>query len=129
MEYTLPEQFEEFADARKAGFLRVKGLKEQGGKVAGVFCTFTPTEILDAAGFVSVSLCGSSCGFLLSGGVDHCAVLTFGATGEVVGVANMICCEAERGECVVVICLVSADRNIIDVQVFLMGGIVSACQG
>ena len=32
MEYTLPEQFEEFADARKAGFLRVKGLKEQGGK-------------------------------------------------------------------------------------------------
>lgn len=60
MEYTLPEQFEEFADARKAGFLRVKGLKEQGGKVAGVFCTFTPTEILDAAGFVSVSLCGMS---------------------------------------------------------------------
>jgi len=60
MEYTLPEQFEEFADARKAGFLRVKDLKEKGGKVAGVFCTFTPTEILDAAGFVSVSLCGMS---------------------------------------------------------------------
>lgn len=60
MEFTLPEQFEEFADARKAGFLRVKGLKEQGHKVAGIFCTFTPTEILDAAGFVSVSLCGMS---------------------------------------------------------------------
>ena len=60
MEFTLPEQFDEFADARKAGFLRVKALKEKGGRVAGVFCTFTPTEILDAAGFVSVSLCGMS---------------------------------------------------------------------
>lgn len=60
MEYTLPEQFEAFADARKAGFLRVKELKERGGRVAGIFCTFTPTEILDAAGFVSVSLCGMS---------------------------------------------------------------------
>ena len=60
MEYTLPEQFEEFADARKAGFLRVKQLKENGGKVAGIFCAFTPTEILDAAGFISVGLCGMS---------------------------------------------------------------------
>ena len=60
MEFALPEQFEEFADARKAGFLRVKDLKEKGAWVAGVFCTFTPTEILDAAGFISVSLCGMS---------------------------------------------------------------------
>ena len=60
MSYTLPEKFEEFADARKAGFLRVKDLKEQGKRVAGVFCTFTPTEILEAAGFVHVSLCGMS---------------------------------------------------------------------
>lgn len=60
MSYTLPEKFEEFADARKAGFLRVKALKEQGKKVAGVFCTFTPNEILEAAGFTSVSLCGMS---------------------------------------------------------------------
>lgn len=60
MEFILPEQFEEFADARKAGFLRVKQIKENGGRVAGIFCTFTPTEILDAAGFISVSLCGMS---------------------------------------------------------------------
>ena len=60
MSYTLPEKFEEFADARKAGFLRVKDLKEQGKRVAGIFCTFTPKEILEAAGFVSVSLCGMS---------------------------------------------------------------------
>ena len=60
MNYTLPEKFEEFGDARKAGFLRVKQVKENGGKVAGVFCTFTPVEILEAAGFTSVSLCGMS---------------------------------------------------------------------
>ena len=60
MSYTLPEKFEEFADARKAGFLRVRDLKEQGKRVAGIFCTFTPKEILEAAGFVSVSLCGMS---------------------------------------------------------------------
>ena len=60
MELSLPEKFEEFADARKAGFLRVRDLKEQGRKVAGVFCTFTPVEILEAASFTSVSLCGMS---------------------------------------------------------------------
>ena len=57
---SLPKRFEEFSDARKNGFLKVKALKEQGKKVAGVFCTFTPQEILDAASFVSVSLCGMS---------------------------------------------------------------------
>ena len=60
MSYDLPEKFEEFSEARRQGFLRVKQVKESGGKVAGVFCTFTPTEILDAAGFISVSLCGMS---------------------------------------------------------------------
>ena len=60
MSYTLPEKFEEFGEARKAGFLRVRDVKERGGKVAGVFCTFTPVEILEAAGFTSVSLCGMS---------------------------------------------------------------------
>ena len=57
---SLPKRFEEFSDARKNGFLKVKALKEQGKKVAGIFCTFTPLEILDAADFVSVSLCGMS---------------------------------------------------------------------
>ena len=59
MSYDLPAKFEEFSEARRQGFLRVKQVKENGGKVAGIFCTFTPTEILDAAGFISVSLCGS----------------------------------------------------------------------
>ena len=60
MNNNLPEQFQEFGEARRAGFLRVKELKESGRRVAGIFCTFTPTEILDAAGFTSVSLCGMS---------------------------------------------------------------------
>lgn len=60
MNRDLPSQFEEFGEARKNGFLKVKGIKEKGGLVAGTFCTFTPVEILDAAGFSPVSLCGMS---------------------------------------------------------------------
>ena len=33
----LPENFETYAEARKAGFLRMKELKESGGRVVGVF--------------------------------------------------------------------------------------------
>ena len=60
MTQSLPESFAEFGEARQKGFLRVKEIKEQGGKVAGVFCTFTPLEILDTAGITPVSLCGMS---------------------------------------------------------------------
>ena len=60
MSYELPPQFAQFGEARKNGFLRVKNIKEAGGKVAGTFCTFTPQEILDAAGISPVSLCGMS---------------------------------------------------------------------
>lgn len=60
MTQTLPEHFSSFSDARKNGFLKVKEAKERGGLVAGYFCTFTPLEILDAAGFMPVSLCGMS---------------------------------------------------------------------
>ena len=58
--FDLPTAFEAFADARKAGFLKVKAAKETGKKVAGCFCAFTPLEILDAAGLLTVSLCGMS---------------------------------------------------------------------
>lgn len=57
---SLPEQFEQFSEARRNGFINVKEMKENGGLVAGVFCTFTPLEILDAAGILAVSLCGMS---------------------------------------------------------------------
>ena len=59
-ELTLPDAFAEYSDARKAGFLKVKAAKEEGRRVAGYFCTYTPLELLDAAGLISVSLCGMS---------------------------------------------------------------------
>ena len=59
-ELKLPERFEEYSEGRKAGFLRMKAAKESGRKVAGYFCTYTPLEVLDAAGMLSVSLCGMS---------------------------------------------------------------------
>lgn len=58
--FSLPAAFEEYADSRKAGFIKVKEAKEKGIRLAGVFCTFTPLEILDAAGIYTASLCGMS---------------------------------------------------------------------
>jgi len=56
----LPEQFEEFADARREGFLKVKELKDKGENICGTFCQFAPSEIIDAAGLYQVGLCGKS---------------------------------------------------------------------
>ncbi len=56
----LPSNFENFADARKQGFLAVKQLKDEGKKVVGVFCTYTPQEIMLAAGAVPVGICAFS---------------------------------------------------------------------
>lgn len=56
----LPDEFESFADARKEGFLKIKEIKDQGTKVAGVFCTYSPLELFNAAGMVTVGLCASS---------------------------------------------------------------------
>lgn len=58
--FSLPEKFEEFSEARRNGFIKAKELKENGGRFAGIFCTFTPLEIFDAAGVIPVSLCGMS---------------------------------------------------------------------
>ena len=59
-ELSLPRTFEEFADARKASFMKVKEYKEQGGRLVGYLCSYTPLEIIDAAGAASVALCGTS---------------------------------------------------------------------
>lgn len=56
----LPENFETYSEARKNGFIRMYDLKKQGKKVVGVFCSYTPNELIMAAGAVSVGLCGSS---------------------------------------------------------------------
>ncbi len=58
--YTLPPQFETFTQARREGFLKAMAIKEAGGHIAGTFCTFTPCELIDAAGVHPVSLCGMS---------------------------------------------------------------------
>ena len=56
----LPKDFVHFSEARKQGFIRMKQLKESGKKVVGVFCSYTPYELIAAAGAVSVGLCAGS---------------------------------------------------------------------
>lgn len=53
----LPPDFETYGEARKAGFLQMKELKEQGARVVGMFCSFVPTELVYAAGALPVGLC------------------------------------------------------------------------
>lgn len=45
----LPENFVTYDEARKAGFMKMKELKEKGARTAGIFCSFVPVEILMAA--------------------------------------------------------------------------------
>lgn len=59
-EYKLPANFDEYIDSRKAGFINAMKYKENGGKIAGYLCSYAPLEILDAAGFAAVGLCGTS---------------------------------------------------------------------
>ncbi len=58
--YDLPAAFEEFNEARKNGFLTIKQLKEEGKNVVGIFCTYTPSEILIAAKATVVGLCSTN---------------------------------------------------------------------
>lgn len=56
----LPRTFEGYQEARKAGFLKVKDFKDNGGKLVGYLCTYAPLELVDAAGASAVGLCGTS---------------------------------------------------------------------
>ena len=60
MPTSLPKHFEDFAEARREGFLKVKELKDKGEKICGAFCQYTPSEIIYAAGLYQVALCGRS---------------------------------------------------------------------
>ena len=60
MPTSLPEHFEDFAEDRREGFLKVKELKDKGEKICGAFCQYTPSEIIYAAGLYQVALCGRS---------------------------------------------------------------------
>ena len=55
-----PKSFDEFVDARKAGFIRVKDYVQNGGRLVGMFCSYTPLELFDAADVAIVALCGTS---------------------------------------------------------------------
>lgn len=55
----LPSNFEEFSENKKQSFIDIKNLKDSGHSIVGIFCAYTPVEIMDAAGAVSVSLCGT----------------------------------------------------------------------
>ena len=59
-ELNLPEDFETFPEARKKSFLRLKELKDQGQRIVGTFCTYTPSELVTAADAIAVGLCGIS---------------------------------------------------------------------
>ena len=56
----LPEIFEQFADARKNGFILAKELKEKNIPMVGTFCTYMPQELPLAMGAAVVSLCATS---------------------------------------------------------------------
>ena len=56
----LPRTFEEFNEQRKASFIHVKDFKLAGNRLVGFLCSYTPLEIIDAAGASSVALCGTS---------------------------------------------------------------------
>lgn len=56
----LPEYINEFSEARRNGFIKMKELKDQGKKVVGVYCGFAPWEIITASGAAAAWLCGMS---------------------------------------------------------------------
>ncbi len=54
----LPENFDEYEEAKREGFIEIKELKEQGENIVGIFCTYSPLELIYAADAVPISLCG-----------------------------------------------------------------------
>lgn len=53
-----PEIMKAFERASELSLLSLAEHKEAGGKVAGLYCLFAPTELVRAAGAIPVSLCG-----------------------------------------------------------------------
>lgn len=57
-EAVLPRTYEEFNEARKQSFMKVKNYKDAGGAMVGYLCAYTPLEVIDAAGAAAMGLCG-----------------------------------------------------------------------
>lgn len=56
----LPKMFDDFNEARRNSFVKVKEYKDTGANIVGTFCAFTPKEIIYAANAYPISLCGMS---------------------------------------------------------------------
>lgn len=56
---TTEELLSEFNDLREKNVIAIKNAKENGLKIAGMYCLYSPTEIVIAAGAVPVPLCGT----------------------------------------------------------------------
>ena len=53
---TLPAVFEEFSEQRRNSFLHAYEIKEKNIPFVGTFCTYTPNEVIMAAGAIPVGL-------------------------------------------------------------------------
>ena len=60
MEESLPRTFEGLDEARRQAFVKVMDYKQAGGRLVGYLCSYTPLEVIDAAGAAAVGLCGTS---------------------------------------------------------------------
>ena len=54
----LPSICETFDEARRASFINAMNYKQDGGKLCGYLCSYSPLELVDAAGAGAVGLCG-----------------------------------------------------------------------
>ncbi|WP_418791804.1 double-cubane-cluster-containing anaerobic reductase [Phosphitispora sp. TUW77] len=55
-----PEILKEFEDLRENNVMAIKSAKENGRKIGGMYCLYSPTELVVAAGAIPVPLCGTS---------------------------------------------------------------------
>jgi benzoyl-CoA reductase/2-hydroxyglutaryl-CoA dehydratase subunit BcrC/BadD/HgdB len=53
------QHLEDFRDLREKNAVQLKEAKEAGRKVAGIYCTYCPRELVLAAGAIPVGLCGT----------------------------------------------------------------------
>jgi len=54
-----PETMKQFEEMREQNIMGIKKVKEQGQKVVGMYCLYSPAELIVAAGAVPVPLCGT----------------------------------------------------------------------
>ena len=54
-----PALLESFTEIREQNIMTLKQKKEEGVKVAGIYCGFCPRELVLAAGAIPVGLCGT----------------------------------------------------------------------